>query len=102
MNENTRKALELSIQKWEAIVAGTGGDRGSHDCELCTMFLRHDFCRGCPVFQRTGRESCCGTPWDKWTLLVKDQSFHGGRWANTPEQKAAAQDELDFLKSLRP
>ena len=38
MNARTWKALEGSIKKWEDIVAGKRGDRGSRNCPLCREF----------------------------------------------------------------
>jgi hypothetical protein len=93
MDDRTREALEGSIRKWEAIVAGTGEDLGAINCPLCAEFYdREDtdsdektHCRGCPVHERTGQEHCDGPPYD-W--------YDGSR--------EAAREELEFLKSLRP
>jgi hypothetical protein len=91
MDDRTRRALEGSIRKWEAIVAGTGEDWGTSNCPLCTEFYAFvgvdgDNCRGCPVRERTGYGLCDGSPYERYV----------------PGNREGAQEELDFLKSLRP
>lgn len=93
------KALRGSIEKWEKIVAGTGVDRGCTNCPLCDEF-RDGGCAGCPVKSRTGMRGCEGTPYDAW---MSETVFNGfGRGADSADAKAAAQAELDFLRSLLP
>lgn len=93
MSPETREALEGSIAKWEAIVAGTGEDEGSENCPLCHKFHRGGhlhYCRGCPVREVTGRTLCDGTPYIDYAQDDEDGGI------------AAAKAELEFLKSLRP
>ena len=95
MNKQTRTALEGSIAKWEAIVAGTGTDEGVANCPLCKVFFheRHapgELCAGCPVKEETGWPCCEGSPYDEWC-------DEGG-----DDNKRIAQAELDFLRSLLP
>ena len=101
MNPETLKALRGSIRKWRAIVAGTGDDLGVHNCPLCQRFFgpRSLFpCElqatgeKCPVYERTGKCGCEGSPYDQWDEADID----------TPESEAAAKAELDFLISLLP
>lgn len=90
--------LEGSIQKWRDIVDGKIADEGAKNCELCHSFVDQD-CEGCPVFERSGRSLCLGTPYDSW-----DQYFMGRpgpRIVTDERTKKLAQDELDFLISLR-
>jgi hypothetical protein len=92
MNAKTLKALKGSIAKWEGIVAGTTEDEGNLNCPLCTLFYRGG-CFGCPVMEKTGLDSCNGTPYLEYADgddLGKDTLL------------GLAQDELDFLKSLLP
>lgn len=102
MDSKTLKALKGSIAKWEAIVAGTGVDKGPSNCPLCLAFWDNSMgevsCLGCPVRDATGEDGCVGTPYEKWEDLTecKDQK------ADTPELKKAARAELRFLKSLLP
>lgn len=98
MNERTLTALKGSIAKWEAIVAGTGEDKCSNNCPLCQMCGRD--CIGCPVMDKTGREGCANTPWEKWD--AEFGFYSDKRMADTPERKRLAQAELDFLRSLLP
>lgn len=104
MDERTLTALKGSIAKWEAIVAGTGEDLGSDNCPLCAEFAEVDddysACQGCPVYERTKRRGCGGTPYDDWSRACWLADLP--RRAETPVLKAAAQAELDFLRSLLP
>ena len=99
MDERTLTALEGSIKKWEAIVAGTGVDAGPKNCPLCQAF-HEDFlspdnkgngCRGCPVYEKTGEYGCGGSPYDAYEDTDDEE-----------EKQYAAEQELEFLKSLRP
>lgn len=106
MDAKTLEALKGSIAKWEKIVAGNGGDEGEDNCPLCKVFLvgQKTICIGCPVFASTGAHGCLGSPYENWvTLNCEYDSDDGDPWfADTPELIAAAQAELDFLKSLLP
>lgn len=116
MDDKTLEALKGSIAKWEAIVAGTGVDRGVENCPLCQMFCANDDedadCRGCPVMRETGRSDCNGSPYMEWAELAPDSfPLHEPTVCRrlppegTPGRRkvlAAAQAELDFLKSLLP
>ncbi len=102
MDAVTLAALRGSIQKWEAIVAGTGDDFAQDNCPLCQMFyVGHEACpcRGCPVYARTGRAGCAGSPYDAYALITSldldDDEF-------TEASTAAARVELEFLRSLLP
>jgi hypothetical protein len=95
MDLRTLEALKGSIAKWEAIVAGAEEDRGGDNCPLRQIFCNDEvpakmLCRGCPVFESTGRTACQGSPYPLYTV---------GERAGTTE---AAQAELDFLRSLLP
>lgn len=104
MNE----ALEKSIQKWQAIVDGTGRDNGIHDCALCAKYRFGNVnCTNCPVRKKTLEYHCLGSPYIAW------RDFAGRCKNNLPvglinfgpstveEAKRLAQAELDFLISLR-
>lgn len=98
MNKKTRKALEGSIKKWEGIAAGTVADLGADNCPLCKMFLGSD-CKGCPVYEKTGRDSCEGTPYQKkWVPVAWRRQIRPT--ATTKEEKSAARAMLCFLKRL--
>lgn len=93
-------ALEESIAHWERLAAGTqAADEtvSSYSCALCREFFAvNRRCDGCPVDDRTGAGCTDDSPW----LEAYWSANHYG--INSPEFRAAAQRELDFLKSLRP
>lgn len=98
MNKQTRTALEGSIAKWEAIVAGTGTDEGIENCPLCKVFYFErdatgELCAGCPVKEETGQAGCEGSPYDEWRDIFDEDDG---------DIKRLAQAELDFLRSLLP
>lgn len=94
MDAKTLEALKGSIAKWEAIVAGTGEDNGAYNCPLCAMFMVEgvELCRGCPVRERTRHPGCGETPYDAFCRAIPGSA----------QEAAAAQAELDFLRSLLP
>jgi hypothetical protein len=75
--------LEVSIQKWQDIVDGTGINESSDNCALCET--TDTTCDNCLIQIKTGI-SCRKTP---YSLYCKRPT------------KSNAQAELDFLKSLR-
>lgn len=114
MTPETLAALRGSIAKWEAIVAGTGSDKGSTNCPLCVLFYdvadpdddEHGLenCSGCPVRIETGDDNCGGSPYKSWSRLLRPsiRFSEAGAFADTPKKIAAAQAELDFLRGLLP
>lgn len=100
MDPNTLEALRGSIAKWQAIVDGTGKDRGILNCPLCQLF--HSGCRddgvngctGCPVRQATGQRGCMGSPYE----LYYSAQEAGAKDA----MRKHAVEELAFLKTLLP
>ena len=105
MDARTLTALKGSIAKWEAIVAGTGKDLGTENCPLCEEFYQKPLartCSGCPVAVKTGAQFCDDTPYVKYHRLLAGIAEDNDEPLNTPVLTAAAQAELDFLKSLLP
>ena len=94
MDAKTLEALEGSIKKWEAVVAGTGIDNGHRNCPLCGLFF-YNGCLGCPVSNKTQQTRCCGSPYEEYRDLRE-------RKCTREELRNAAKKEVDFLKSLRP
>lgn len=85
--------LEESIKIWEERAKG---NFITSDCPLCKVYeCNSPIKRGlrCPVKRRTGQEGCNGTPYWKYS--------HKLNMGTNEEAKKAAQEELDFLKSLR-
>jgi hypothetical protein len=96
MDPATLRALRGSIAKWQAIVDGTGEDKGHSNCPLCQMFYdEHNdgqsCCAGCPVADATDSTCCVDSPYDDWCAAETDE-----------ELKGAALAELAFLRSLLP
>lgn len=122
MDASTLEALRGSIAKWEAIIDGTGVDRGRENCPLCQKF--HPFpdtspytqwCRGCPVRQKTGLSGCEGTPYQEYDLLDEKIDLATDAGPLSPyyrsddvlrqlrdSRRQAAIQELEFLRSLLP
>lgn len=113
MNTKTRAALRGSITKWEKIVAGVGVDRGTRNCPLCQMFLvKSDTCRGCPVYEKTRKSYCKGSPYEDWDGLFLNNRSSEQLEKSLPsikmnceeekylEAKILAEEELEFLRSL--
>lgn len=106
--EETRAALLASIKHWEENRDARHPDDVhlfSDSCPLCALFNTAEHrkigldCVGCPVREKTGRDTCDDSPWEdayaKWQLW---QRKLGSRTAF----KKAAQAEIDFLRSLLP
>ena len=85
-----KRALELSILKWETIVnylrinEDKVIDNDCDTCALCTLYMEDyiDRCLRCPVALMVGRDGCYGTPWRGLADLDD------------------AQAELEFLKEV--
>ena len=114
--------LELSVVKWEAIVAYLETisskkttndiitrlwelDQGKQNCALCHIYYevkdedepegRRD-CPECPVAQTTSWGRCVKTPYSIWI----DNLLQGR--ASIKNLIGHAKEELEFLKLLRP
>lgn len=102
MNPRALEVLQLSIAHWERVVSGEDKYINSSYCALCLEFatpkqyIDDDICEGCPVYERTGRNSCIQTPYYEVTRALRVY----GR--NSIEFNTAAKEELKFLKSLLP
>lgn len=114
MDAKTSEALEASIAKWErnAVVSEPKQYTFTwEDCPLCVLFLGgvKERCDGCPVKAKTGQASCDGTPYypaqqaaQAWDWAVFEDGGHSARTvALRDKARAAAREEVEFLKSLR-
>ena len=98
MTESTLEALNKSIDKWERL-ASNGYDEETRitakECPLCRRFRKNGVlrCWLCPVYEKTKRSLCQGTPYEDAVLFLhyKRDDF-----------RRAARDEVDFLRSLLP
>ena len=108
MRPDTLEALNSSIEHWTKIVAGDEGSEGASNCALCALFtciklnFENDDYTTCPVQEYTGREGCEGTPYEYFNMVGERTNNSFAKWAKSPNVVKAAQDELDFLKSLLP
>lgn len=102
-------ALLGSIEKWEAIFAGTGQDLGVSNCPLCRTYRWEDhvnYCTGCPVQTKTGKSSCQSTPYAAWDeyftqyKLEEDLPIVEQPVEHQFALYALAWQELQFLRSL--
>lgn len=81
-----KRALQLSIRKWKALVdAGflylADAEDGSYlTCALCYLYIDSD-CSGCPIADYVDDTGCDGTPYET-------------RQGENPQK------ELDFLKEV--
>ena len=104
MDEETRVALEGSIEKWRKIAAGDGADEGESNCPLCELFIENFDCAGCPVAEETGQGGCRKTPFIEWVnhQAGKHQCRMTPLKIQCPDCTALATAELEFLEGLRP
>ncbi len=101
MDERTLTALKASIEKWERNAQAempTDVLTGVEDCPLCELFFSK-VCEGCPVAEAVNAIYCRRTPYGRADQL---QRLWGGDDAAASDFHAAAQAEVDFLKSLLP
>ena len=105
MDQNTRAALDQTIQRWQrnriAIVPDQFSVHGQSRGELCDSF-RKDGCNGCPVSAKTGQPECSGTPLGEAVVAFTD-------WRQDPLNLHAMVDALEcadrmseFLSGLVP
>ena len=112
MDDETREALEGSIKKWEDIAGCRDKDRGTDNCPLCVKFADFEcclsivYCMRCPVKKHIGDRNCIGTPYKDW--VDHHKFIHGIDHVpytldpTCPTCVDLAQQEIKFLKSLRP
>ena len=104
-------SLGLSIAHWERNAAAqTLGDikMGTDHCALCRDYYEND-CVGCPVKQRNGRMYCRNSPYSKAVRAAErlEELISVGDRPQEEIQRAwekwraAAEAEVNFLKSLR-
>lgn len=100
------EALEASITEWEKKLTQDDPDKvrlGSDFCPLCKAFST---CAGCPVAIAAEATGCRRTPYHDaedaliiWS--VAESCMAESRAEARAAWRAAAQAEIDFLKSLR-
>jgi len=99
--------IDVSIKKWEDALEFAESCK-VHDysffgdiwymvlfadnCALCYKYI-DDGCRCCPIFLKTGKAACYGTPFIEVKHAIKEQD--ADRLIN------GIKDEIKFLKSLK-
>lgn len=105
------EAMDLAVNKWVQIVnwlergIGFKDEGGTDTCMFCRMFYIRR-CDGCPIYDRTGRSQCEGTPYGDFAHLL--EQINGGEFEKGKERERAWQDlmneakkELRLLRSIR-
>ncbi len=101
MDERTLTALKASIEKWERNARVERREdvlTGVQDCPLCKLFFSGS-CQGCPIAEAVNNIWCDDTPYEEASNVLSD--WYDGE-ATASDFHAAAQAEVDFLKSLLP
>ena len=112
--------LDKSIEHWEDIAQGGGISTGTSSCPLCQQYYDHldkPLCTGCPIQEYTGISGCAQTPYadyfDVCKSCYRDEKENNHKLqpshriedlvsiTNQEKERQAAQEELDFLQSLR-
>jgi hypothetical protein len=91
--------LEECLPHWERntrVRKVEDADIGGRSCALCREYVLgvSEECWNCPIHQKTGKEMCEGTPY----AAVGDARYGS---ENVDELRAAAREELQFLKDLK-
>lgn len=101
MDRRTLTALKASIEHWakNARRKAKNAEVGAEYCALCKLFNNQDTakgfrCHGCPVREKTGAAFCFYTPYEN--AAIAWDAGDDAVW------RAAAREELAFLKSLLP
>jgi len=113
--KSKKAALNESIRKWEWLVGELEGmdlDGATpfpvpdhESCALCYIYMpfsapsSFDECRGCPVFEKTSKKYCKGTPYYRFLEVMDNFSSSRSR-ANLREAINTAKSEVKFLQSL--
>ncbi len=85
MEEKQKKAFKESIKHWKRVVKDPKGEStGITNCALCALY-NDKYCKGCPIYNKTGKSACHGTPYDIFS---------------SSRTKGNAMKELIFLQDL--
>ena len=115
MDDNTKLALEASINKWKRnLLAASPEEVRIHtdSCALCDIYYEmtpFSKCSGCPVAAKSGEAGCLGE-WRATTRSLTVSLLTGAVFRESMESRilstknafmVAAQKEIEFLESLR-
>lgn len=103
--EEESAAIEDSIEAWKRKLTIDDPEKitmGSGNCPLCHIFiLANETCIGCPVYKATHRMLCGGTPRLKASECLNNWRLDPDNAALRCKFLIAAQEMINFLKSLR-
>lgn len=106
MNKKTLKALEESIAHWERMRddPDCGEEPSGTDCPLCARFGGEERCYGCPVYDRTLRRNCEGSPLADAVVAryLAVRASPADKFVAVAEWRRQATREIQFLRSLLP
>lgn len=110
MSGRALKALKASIRKWERNVAAVGPadvKLGAFSCPLCKLYNPDEWvisrsCHSCPVYAKTKRLYCDGTPYKKAAKAKYDWHYQTTNEKAAKAFRRAAQAEVNFLRGLLP
>ena len=96
------QALKDSIGHWEELSRAVSLPPypSAKNCPLCREFCHDCDCSGCPVYERTGHHMCRNTPYDLAARMWCDWDRHINSNNARDRFRAAALEELTFLRSL--
>lgn len=108
MDDETKEALEKSIEKWQANVEAEKWDEvlmSRADCPLCVLYnngssVLDTDCKGCPILEKTGARYCSGSPFSKVFGLQQIEDPEQEGHLVSDEAREAMKAEVEFLKGL--
>lgn len=100
MTKKALNALKKSIAHWKRMAddkAPFDEEPVSEDCALCKLYLHEEeACDGCPVYEKTKRSHCAGTPYPAAWRAYADRGIASIQF------RKAARRQIEFLESLLP
>ena len=92
--------IDIAIDKWKDVANGNGSELGPHNCALCYEYIRLE-CKGCQIFNYTGRRYCFFTPYRDWDNHHRGAHFGELDIVQCPTCKEIADREIEFLEKVR-
>jgi len=97
-----RTALDSTIGKWEDMAAGKETDLRYKRDPLCEMYW-NDACVPCPIWLKTKKKVCRGTPFIKWRdHHVLKHPNEDMMMVHCRECEKLARKQIRFLRGLKP
>ena len=111
LSKREEKAVRKSIEHWERMRNYTLNDfldeptenPDTDNCPLCCLYmLGHEIeneCLHCPIFKKTGKTHCYGTPYNK-VVNKYYRVFRTSKLVSVKAWERAADKMINFLESL--